>query len=149
MKELNVDKFLEWENRFIDATHRFPPGRSMPMEMAASEDQYRATREELWSWIEGHGLTADDFYDELCEYCKRPCQDHPYCPRCGYTACDCEFHGDHHLCPEPDPPAPEPLSVNGRRFVSSSSEYLPTTLINCSDGQADFAGSAWFCKDPQ
>lgn len=34
----------------------------------------------------------------LCGFCGKPFSEHPRCPRCGYTPCDEQIHGDHHLC---------------------------------------------------
>lgn len=48
---MKLNELVEWENRFIKATRRFPPGRDIPAVMAFEADELRATSLELWRWI--------------------------------------------------------------------------------------------------
>ena len=47
---MNADTRLDWENRFIEATHRFPPGRDIPAAMGNEPDREASTEELAW-WI--------------------------------------------------------------------------------------------------
>ena len=41
-----------------------------------------------------------------CSLCGLPIDNHPRCPNCGYTYCDCQIQGDHRLCGHPTPEKP-------------------------------------------
>lgn len=63
--------------------------------------------------------------DEYCSLCELPYKNHAQCPLCGYTWCDVQMHGDHHLCgkPQPEPPA----GLDGRKWerLSDDMPYPP------------------------
>lgn len=66
----------------------------LPVHMESEESMCHAA---LLAYRDALGaMSTDD--NSICSYCGDDLDNHIRCEHCGYTECDKEIHGDHHLC---------------------------------------------------
>ena len=87
---ISVDEMVEYENQCMNATGRYPEGRSIPAAACGGDGNLCMSRTQFWRWV------ADKLHDEnraLRSAKTYPCPGHcgrqmpkRSCEDCGFTA---------------------------------------------------------------